>query len=633
MKTKILSLVIVLMALVHVGHGQCSINTSITRPLFYPDSTQVPCIERGVPYSFDLQFKCPDSLALLGLPITFIVIDSIIGLPTGIGFNTNFPGGVPNKIFGGDNGCIHFSGTTNEISSIFPIRIHATINSLQGSLFSTQITGLPPRDATFSLDSIHAPKYFFTLIDSGGLCFANTGNSAQIKGKVYYDINGNGIYDGGDIPFANSEIEISPVPFIVYTNINGEYTLYTSAQNVSLSINTPQYFSVSSNATLNYNNLQPFQVITNADFGLVADTIIHDVSVSVTQSPARPGFTTTMWIDLQNNGTQFENGTVQLTYDSLLTYVLSSIAFSSHTNNVLEFPYANLSPGEQRSIHVQFTVPVDVNLIGDSLLSYAGMYNQMNEMNEENNYDSLNQIITGSYDPNDKNYSPFNKIFKEGVALGDDITYTIRFQNTGTDTAFTVVIVDTLDKNVFDLTTFKPIGSSHTYNLKLNDNGELSWTFNNILLPDSGVNEPGSHGYVKFSVAIKNNLAHQTLIENTAAIYFDFNPPIITNTATTKVNIYLSTEDLMAQVVGLKIYPNPASQTINIEMENGQYSIKKIMMFDITGRAVSTNNTPQPPSRGDSSALIDVSGLSNGLYFLHVEMSNGQRVVRKVVKE
>jgi len=83
----------------------------------------------------------------------------------------------------------------------------------------------------------------------------------------------------------------------------------------------------------------------------------------------------------------------------------------------------------------------------------------------------------------------------------------------------------------------------------------------------------------------------------------------------------------------LKVYPNPAETEIKIEIQSTNHKIESVVMYDVTGKTVSSSNTPQPPSRGDSSALIDVRGLTKGLYFLHVELSNGKRVVKKVVKE
>ncbi len=139
--------------------------------------------------------------------------------------------------------------------------------------------------------------------------------------------------------------------------------------------------------------------------------------------------------------------------------------------------------------------------------------------------------ITGSYDPNDKQAVPVGLTDAHYVLAGTSIDYTIRFQNTGTDTAFKVVLVDTLDSSL-DISTFMQGASSHPYSLEVSGKGNpiLTFTFNNIYLPDSNVNVLASNGFVSFSISAFSNLADETIIENEAAIYFDYNSPVITNT-------------------------------------------------------------------------------------------------------
>ncbi len=138
-------------------------------------------------------------------------------------------------------------------------------------------------------------------------------------------------------------------------------------------------------------------------------------------------------------------------------------------------------------------------------------------------------LVTGSYDPNDKIGYPYGIDSVHYIQANQDIEYRIRFQNTGTDTAFTVVIRDTLPQelNIFSVESGV---SSHPYTFRMYGPRVLEWTFNNSLLPDSTTNEPASIGFVKFKVSQNPNLAIETTIENRAGIYFDFNPPIITNT-------------------------------------------------------------------------------------------------------
>jgi uncharacterized repeat protein (TIGR01451 family) len=138
-------------------------------------------------------------------------------------------------------------------------------------------------------------------------------------------------------------------------------------------------------------------------------------------------------------------------------------------------------------------------------------------------------LVTGSFDPNDKTGYPLGVGVSHTVSPNGQLDYLIRFQNTGTDTAFTVVIRDTLDTDL-DIFTVVSGASSHNYTFNMYGPRVLEWTFNNIMLPDSTADEPGSHGFIAFTVKQEDNLPDGTEINNTAHIYFDFNSAVITNT-------------------------------------------------------------------------------------------------------
>ena len=120
-------------------------------------------------------------------------------------------------------------------------------------------------------------------------------------------------------------------------------------------------------------------------------------------------------------------------------------------------------------------------------------------------------------------------------ANSQKIEYKIRFQNTGNDTAFTVVVRDTLDTDL-DIFSVRSGVASHAYTFRMYGSRILEWTFNSIMLTDSSTNEAKSHGFVCFEVNQNKDLADGTLITNHADIYFDFNSPIITNTTSHKIS-------------------------------------------------------------------------------------------------
>jgi uncharacterized repeat protein (TIGR01451 family) len=139
--------------------------------------------------------------------------------------------------------------------------------------------------------------------------------------------------------------------------------------------------------------------------------------------------------------------------------------------------------------------------------------------------------ITDSFDPNDKLVLPTGVSPDHHTAFGQELEYTVRFQNTGNDYAYQVVVTDTLSEKL-DLTTLRVTGASHRYRFSVSGKGRpvLTWTFDNINLPDSARDQAGSNGFVKFTIKPVAGLAEYSRIENFADIFFDYNPPVRTNT-------------------------------------------------------------------------------------------------------
>ncbi|WP_338791253.1 T9SS type A sorting domain-containing protein [Bernardetia sp. MNP-M8] len=147
--------------------------------------------------------------------------------------------------------------------------------------------------------------------------------------------------------------------------------------------------------------------------------------------------------------------------------------------------------------------------------------------------------ILDSYDPNDKQVVPFGLTNQNLIEKTTELDYTIRFQNTGTIEAVNIVVLDTLS-DFLDIETIRLGMVSHNYNFIIDGDADtrvLRFEFDNINLPDSNSNEPASHGFIKFKIKQKANNRIGTVIKNRAAIYFDFNSPIITNTISNKVAV------------------------------------------------------------------------------------------------
>jgi len=217
---------------------------------------------------------------------------------------------------------------------------------------------------------------------------------------------------------------------------------------------------------------------------------------------------------------------------------------------------------------------------------------------------------TGSYDPNDKQGFPLGYGAQRYVKPGTPLEYLIRFQNTGNDTAFTVRIVDTLSAWL-DPASFRAGASSHPYTWDLSGAGVLSFLYENILLPDSFVNEPASHGFVKFTIQHRADAPLETLIENTAHIYFDFNEAIVTNTTQHRLGENFVTVGLWQpehKRYKVRVSPNPFQDQAVLELIGVEGTVPlRLQVFDLNGKLVledrSTNGV-FPLNRGHLSAGV-----------------------------
>ncbi|MDF2457561.1 MAG: hypothetical protein K0R51_3554 [Cytophagaceae bacterium] len=244
--------------------------------------------------------------------------------------------------------------------------------------------------------------------------------------------------------------------------------------------------------------------------------------------------------------------------------------------------------------------------------------------------------IVDSYDPNDKAALPVGMTDDHLVKAGTPLKYTIRFQNTGSDVAYKVVVVDTLDNNL-DLATFTETSASHPYVLKVTSAEEkmiLTYTFNNINLKDSTTSEPESHGFLSFYINAKEDLADGNTIHNKADIFFDYNSAIVTNVVDHTIGTYVPmdlTKGNSVQVTtGLfdgqatnivqrvTLYPNPASDMVQVKLDQ-QFSNGQITILDLSGHEVWSGAL-----KGEITA-VSLSGLSSGMYMYKV-MSNGEYV-------
>ncbi|MEL7423377.1 MAG: T9SS type A sorting domain-containing protein [Bacteroidota bacterium] len=215
-----------------------------------------------------------------------------------------------------------------------------------------------------------------------------------------------------------------------------------------------------------------------------------------------------------------------------------------------------------------------------------GMATQFSLSSTNPNEDQLCLENIGAYDPNDKQALPKGYGEAHYIEANTPLEYLIRFQNTGTDTAFNIRIEDQISEYL-DPSSIRPGAASHPYRMELKEDGLLIFHFDNIMLPDSNVNLAGSNGFVQFSIEQLPDNPINTIIENTAGIYFDFNDPIITNTVWHTIGedfIMVQSYEVLRPDLQLTIAPNPVQTRTHIRLESETVFDGSFQIYDAQGR-------------------------------------------------
>ena len=344
---------------------------------------------------------------------------------------------------------------------------------------------------------------------------------------------------------------------------------------------------------------------------------IQDLRLKVNKRNARPGFTQWVNICVMNPGTISMDGTLTFVHDPIQEYISTTRPFSNYdqSTQTITWDFTNHPAGVTIVYRVDFQIPVGTPL-GEPLFMYFKVDPISGDLFPADNEINCNMLVTGSYDPNDKQVTPEGIGDEGGISMEDSLlTYQIRFQNTGTDTAFTVVLRDTLDANL-DPSSVVPGPSSHPYELTFLKGNILEFTFNNIMLPDSFVNEPASNGFVFFDVKWKRGLEYGDMMKNTAAIYFDFNEPIITNTVTNTLRRPVGINDPNQLDISLSVNPNPTQNRAIIEYELKERTNLSLQLYDLNGRHLREIEATQVKSIGSHRIILEAAGLLPGQYIV-----------------
>ena len=487
-------------------------------------------------------------------------------------------------------------------------------------------------------------------LDSLPLCNGSNGQcsgSAQVVGEIINDENSNCNTDP-------SENGVGAVPMRLYDDANNELLLVSSAPSGEYYFNTGIYPSYRVEIdTLN----KPYTVNCSSPgidstFSIIgaADSTIQDVDFLIGCKPGFdvgiqsviatgfvfPGQQHTLsivagdlsnWNVLNMNCATNVSGTVTIDVSGGVSYVSpangalvpTTVNGNVFTYEVTDFSVINLETDFGLILETDTTATADDTICVNVFVTPIGGDN-----NPDNNEFSFCYHVVNSYDPNDK------KVYPESVLpLFDDwLTYTVRFQNTGNAAAFNIKLKDRLS-NLLDYSTFEMINSSHlnTYSL---EGDMLTTNFPDIMLVDSTTNFEESIGYFQYKIKPISNLPLGTEIENKAYIYFDYNAPIITNTAITVFEEPATSDGASVPNYirhNVVVYPNPNNGEFTIQLSS-ELTNMNVKLFSLSGAELKFELNKIM----DSKISVKVNDNNKGLTFIAIQSDQGVFYSKVVLK-
>jgi hypothetical protein len=397
----------------------------------------------------------------------------------------------------------------------------------------------------------------------------------RVDGKVFFDNNQNGIRDAGENGIPHQTISFNPGGTTVLTDLEGNYFSHLNIGTFTDSVMIPPTFTLTS---------APYHTVTvppdtvGLDFGLYtppSTVIFHELICS--NSPIRCFRESSAFWSIKSMSNNIQDGTITMLIDDSLIFISSDITPDYISNDTIRWNYS-LQPFQSLTANVVVQGGAAGTITGFDIMDTVFDPSGTNV----SAYNVSSQVRC-AYDPNDKS------VFPEGVdslhhytLLHENLRYTIRFQNCGSDTAFNINIIDTMDMKL-DMSTFKILYSSSPMTTQITGDRIVRFIFDNIQLPDSNIDELHSHGMVIYSISPKSTINEFNIIRNTAYIYFDYNPAVVTNTAfnTMVSNLNVGLEESINYNRTL-IFPNPITDKSLLVLPDKKEFILNI--FDVNGR-------------------------------------------------
>ncbi|MBX7243374.1 MAG: T9SS type A sorting domain-containing protein [Bacteroidia bacterium] len=452
-------------------------------------------------------------------------------------------------------------------------------------------------------------------------------SSKIVSGNYYYDTNQNKVRDVTEFGVSAQKVFQTPDSVYLYSDIQGDYHCYTvSGQMHTFTAEPDSIFAITTDS-LAYHLWVDTLNLGGNDFGLINLNPTDSMEIAVFPSQFNCFQNGGQIIQYINKGNTVADGRLKFYSDSA-NFISSTPMPSSNSGDTLIFDFLSLLPFETRTISVIFNYPYPP---GTPITFHSSVAQLQGGNYIVRDTHTFTDSTTCSWDPNDKTSFPQGQYQGNVSLIKDELQYLIRFQNTGNDVAYNILITDTLSPD-FDLSSFRIIGLSHSTFTELNpQNRVVSFRMNNINLPDSTHNEPESHGYISFAIKAKADIPDSAMITNQAAIYFDFNPPVITNITTNYLvdsldsGIISHQEASSPKDLPIKVYPNPANEILFIETTPA-FKSGIFKLYTQTGQLLLEKE--MSPNAVEK---INIEQLPGSIYFYQLIENQNQILYGKVV--
>jgi Secretion system C-terminal sorting domain len=446
-------------------------------------------------------------------------------------------------------------------------------------------------------------------------------NKGAVTGRIYFDKDGNCVFNARDESLNNRLIHITPGDFYIRPNEKGTYLVYLKEGKYTFTVIPHKYWTASACDVLSKKVIvEDGEVTDTTNFALVQNTSVRDLSVklsSQTGSLATRKNIQQYYINYENLGSnEVDDAIITLHIDSKLEKMQSSPEPTSVAGDSATWDLS-LIPGMANMIKCQFKISSEAE---DELnmLATITQKQQVEENDNENNTSSLTQIIQESDIEISKQVFPGyvagdTAYIEEGTGTVD---YQISFSNYSSDTVRTVYVIDTIGLN-HSMKEIRETGASHPYSYQIipgqpgQNVATIIWTFNNINLapnPSKYGEIVNDDGFIGFSIGLKDNLEGGVVLSNTAQVAFDYSEKKVSNSVFAIVMKPSGIWDI--KTVGeIKVYPNPSIDFI---------TVKNTQLFDNEYEIYSLNGSLIQAGKYDSQNIITTKNLIKGMYILQL---------------